>query len=141
MISPSAPLAAASFAVLAVLHVFWAFGVRWGAGVAIPERNGAPAFIPGKWATLTVAFLLLAAALVVCGRAGFWTTPSAPAWIFRLGVWTIAAVFALRTIGDFRYCGLFRRVSGTRFAAWDRWLFTPLCGLLAALVVAVALGP
>ena len=40
--------------------------------------------------------------------------------------------FLARTVGEFRLVGVFKRVRGTPFATWDTWLFTPLCGLIAA---------
>jgi hypothetical protein len=46
----------------------------------------------------------------------------------------------LRTIGDFRLVGVFKRVRGTRFARLDSIAFAPLCLLLAAGVVRVAIS-
>jgi hypothetical protein len=47
-------------------------------------------------------------------------------------------MFALRTIGEFRYVGLFKRVHSTPFARWDSRLFTPLSAAIAAAAVVVA---
>ena len=47
---------------LAGLHVFWAFGGRWGKAVAIPERDGAPLFGISRGGTLLVALGLVTAA-------------------------------------------------------------------------------
>jgi hypothetical protein len=40
----------------------------------------------------------------------------------------VATVFAafLRSVGDFRLVGFFKRVRGTRFARYDSLLFSPL---------------
>ena len=43
-----------------------------------------------------------------------------------------------RTVGEFRYVGLFKRERGTRFAALDSCIYTPLCALLAAAVLYLA---
>jgi len=134
-------LAAAALLVLGALHVYWAGGGRWGTDVAIPTREGLPRFAPGIASTLTVAALLCAAALVLPGRLRLWGE-WLPWWLFTAGTWTLVVVFTGRVVGDFQWFGLFKRVTGTRFAWWDTWLFVPLCALLslAALLVA-ATGP
>lgn len=122
---------------LSALHVYWALGgVR--AGSAIPSRpDGTPLFRPGRIATLAVAAALVVAGILVIARAGI-VSPMLPvAWI-RVGTWAVAAAFAARTIGEFRYVGLFRRVGGTTFARWDARLFTPLCFAVAAGTLVVA---
>jgi hypothetical protein len=55
----------------------------------------------------------------------------APAWVFRAGTWVIAVVFFVRAIGDFKWIGFFKRRTGTRFAALDSALYSPLCLSLA----------
>jgi hypothetical protein len=50
------------------------------------------------------------------------------------------AVFGLRAIGDFRYLGFFKRVTGTRFARADTLIYSPLCAGLAAMAAVVAVG-
>jgi hypothetical protein len=122
---------------LAALHVYWAKGGNWGAAVAVPSRDGQAAFSPGPGATLAVAALLLAAALVMLGRMGIWGH-SMPRWFFAAGAWTIAVVFAARVLGDFRWFGLFKRVNDTSFAWWDSRLYVPLCALLAMAAATVA---
>ena len=43
-----------------------------------------------------------------------------------------ALVFALRTFGDLRTCGLFKRPQHTTFALWDSLLYTPISFVLCA---------
>jgi Protein of unknown function (DUF3995) len=125
---------------LALLHFYWAAGGRTGRGVAVPELRGRPAFQPGPLACILVGMLLLAAALVLLGRSGAVAAPLPfPPWIFGAGSWTIAAVFALRAIGDFQYFGFFRRVTGTPFAHNDALFYTPLCLALAILASCISL--
>ena len=62
-----------------------------------------------------------------------------PSWVPRFGIWVLAAVFALRAIGDFRYIGIFKRVRGTRFARNDSLYFSPLCMGISGLAVWLAL--
>jgi hypothetical protein len=130
---------AAVFIAISALHVYWAArGVMAGAdavtvGGAVPVRaDGSPLFRPGPLATLAVAVLLAAAAVVVLGRAGV-VAPVAPPSLYRAGTWVLGGVLLLlRAIGDFRYVGIFRRERHSRFARMDTVLYTPLCALLAA---------
>jgi len=129
--------AAAILIILGALHVYWASGGRWGTAVAVPTRDGQPHFAPGIASTLTVAALLWAAALVLLGRLGLWGR-WLPRWPFDAGTWTLVVVFGGRVVGDFRWFGLFKRTTGTRFAWWDTWLYVPLCALLALAALLVA---
>jgi hypothetical protein len=133
-----AVLLATMLAALSTLHLYWAAGGRWGHSAALPERHGQPAFRPGATATLVVAALLATASLVILGRVGFGSVARLTR-LTHVGVWIIAAAFLLRGLGDFRLVGLFRNVRDTRFAWWDRHLYTPLSiglGLAAAIVAA-----
>lgn len=110
---------------IALVHVGWFFGAKWGLGSALPEVSGRPAFVPPRWATLTVtgAFVGAAAIVLASSRGG---NPYV-SWLTLGG----ALVFALRAMGDFRLVGLTKRVHGTGFARWDDALYTPLSVLLA----------
>ncbi|MBI3769753.1 MAG: DUF3995 domain-containing protein [Deltaproteobacteria bacterium] len=131
-------LAAAVLVGLGALHCYWAAGGRWATDVTIPKHDGAPLFTPAPVATLLVAVLLYAAALVLLGRLGIWGR-WLPRWLFVVGTWTLVVVFGGRVVGDFQWFGLFKRVTGTPFAWWDTWVYVPLCMLLAlaALFIAV----
>ncbi len=121
---------AITFAILAAMHVGWAIRGT-GKSAAVPVRpDGSQLFTPGPVPTLAVAALLVLASAIVLARAAIIGLPVPPSLI-RLGTWGVAATFALRTIGEFKYVGLFRRVRGTTFATWDARLFTPLCALVA----------
>lgn len=122
---------------IAALHLYWAIrGV--GAGAGVPSRpDGTPAMRPGRLAALAVAAALSLAGLIILGRAGALET-GMPSAVLRVGAWSVAATFATRTIGEFRYVGLFRRVRGTPFARWDGWVFTPLCFILAVAAATIA---
>jgi len=125
------------FLTLSAIHVRWLFGDRLGMEGVVPTRDGEPLLRPGKGATLTVAVALACAALVSVWRG---LDPLVgPTWVPRLGIWVLAAVFALRAIGEFRYIGLFKRVRGTRFARNDSLFFSPLCLGISGLAVWLAL--
>jgi hypothetical protein len=131
---------AAAFVSLAIVHIVWATGTKAEGFAAVPTRpDGRPLFRPGPAVTVAVAVLLLLAAFIVLGDTGI-LAPIGPPVLYHIGTWVIGAVFLMRTIGDFRYVGLFKRERGSRFARLDTRIYTPLCGALAigAFVVALA---
>ena len=130
-------VAAAVLLGLGALHVYWAGGGRWGTDVTVPTRDGNRVFVPSSAATLMVAMLLCAAALVILGRLGLWGQ-WLPRWPFVAGAWTLVVVFGARVVGDLRWFGLFKRTTGTQFSWWDTWLYIPLSGLLAMAALLVA---
>jgi Protein of unknown function (DUF3995) len=137
-------LAAAVLIGLGTLHCYWAAGGRWATDITVPTRGDSkrgadPVFTPGPAPTLLVAGLLYAAALVLLGRLGIWGR-SLPLWVFVAGTWTLVLVFSARVIGDLRWFGLLKRVTGTPFAWWDTWVYVPLCALLAVSSLLVALS-
>ncbi|MBK9087744.1 MAG: DUF3995 domain-containing protein [Holophagales bacterium] len=122
---------ASVLAFLSGLHIYWAFGGRWGWGAAIPQVDGRPAFTPSRPATLVVALGLAAAAVLPLVRTGAFPFP-VPPWLSQWSAVFLAFIFFIRAVGDFRLVGFFKRVRGTPFAIWDTRLFSPLCLLLAA---------
>jgi hypothetical protein len=123
---------------LSLLHLYWAVGGKLGVAGAVPEVNGAPTMTPGPLACLVVALLLAIAGLLIVARAGLLSLP-VPGWMVRFGSWGVGLVFLVRAIGDFNTAGLFRRVTGTRFARNDARIYTPLCLVLATGCIIVAL--
>lgn len=129
---------AAAFIVIAAFHVYWALATdrmnSSGAG-AIPTRaDGTPLLRPGRAGTLGVALLLVISSLLVLHTAGLLELPG-HAIAYRKATWLLAMALVLRTIGDFKYVGLFKRERQTRFAALDTRIYTPLCGALGAGVI------
>jgi hypothetical protein len=101
-------------AAIAVVHVYWAFGGLRGAAVAVPQRDGGPLFTPTPGATLAVAALLLAAALLVVARISY-RGDVVPSWALATAVAAVGMVFALRAVGDFRWIGFFKRHRASPF--------------------------
>ena len=126
------------FALLSALHIYWAFGGRFGAIAALPERDGSPLFRPGLASTLVVAGLLASAALLVLAHAGRGPGVHLPPWMVTLGVPVIAVVMLARSVGDFRYIGFFKKVRDTRFAQLDTRYFSPIALLLGASTALIA---
>ena len=127
----------AIFSFLASIHVYWAFGGRFAKVAALPELRGTPSFVPGRMATLLVAFALFACAALVGAAAGFIEVPIRTI-VIRWGCFGLALLLLLRAIGDFRLVGFFKTVRGSRFAWLDSALYSPLCLTLAAGVSFVA---
>ncbi|VVP66689.1 hypothetical protein PS918_00428 [Pseudomonas fluorescens] len=131
------------FAAISLVHVYWAFGGEWAAVAAVPQvpvEGGVqlqPAFEPQGWITLLVAAALLAIAVLVCLRVGWWL----PQVQHRVLQWVISAIALLlfaRAIGDSELVGFFKEVKGSRFARWDTWVYSPLCVVLGGGLLAVA---
>ena len=122
---------------IAALHFYWAAGGRSASAAVVPEMNGRPTIQPGPLACSAVGVLLVLAARLWLGRGGALRLPG-PRWLSAAGSWAVGGILALRAIGDFRFFGLFRRVTGTSFARNDARYYTPLCVLLAAGALCVA---
>jgi hypothetical protein len=121
---------------LSLLHAYWALGGRWGSAYTVPTIGGRRSFDPSPFATWIVCGLLGLAVVVVLGKSG-WMGDRLPV-LFNIGIWGLAFVFVLRAVGNFRTFGFFKVVKGTPFADWDTWFYSPLCLLIAALVVGLA---
>jgi hypothetical protein len=125
---------------LGLIHLYWAARGVSGRAVAVPERDGRPIFRPGRASTVAVAMGLFGGALTLLAGIDLVSLPMPASWP-RWGAWALATLFALRAVGEFRYVGIFKRVTGTPFARWDSRLFTPLCVLIALGSGLVAASP
>ncbi|MDP3580895.1 MAG: DUF3995 domain-containing protein [Ignavibacteria bacterium] len=119
------------FSFLSLVHVYWALGGKWGATAAIPETEGRLAFTPGKFITIVVATGLFLFAIISASNLGFFTSWIEPSY-FRIGMWSIVAIFFLRAIGDFKVMGFSKKTRGTTFAKYDTNFYSPLCLYLAS---------
>lgn len=102
---------------------------------AIPFRDDAlqPFFKPGRPEIAVVTLLFWAAAAWIMMYGGIF--PVGPKWLPGFVGWSLAAALLLRSIGEFRALGFFKRVRSTPFARMDTWVYSPLCLLLSALTV------
>ena len=126
--------------VASALHIYWAFGGRWGLYAAIPTDEGEFVFRPEPLGLFGIGFGLALAGLILLVRVGT-LGPVAPLLLFEWGTWVVAAVFLLRALGDFRYVGLTKRVWETRFARLDTYVYSPLCLFVSFASLAAALSP
>ncbi|MBC3794246.1 DUF3995 domain-containing protein [Spirosoma utsteinense] len=92
------------FLFLSGLHFYWGFGGRWASQAVFPTKDEkTKAIRPGVGPTFVVAVGLLAIGLFILLKTVLikW---SLPVWLDHYGLWFIAALFLLRSIGDFRVC-------------------------------------
>jgi len=123
------------FVAIAILHVYWAFGGKWGALSVIPTKETkSQVTMPGPIPTLIVALGLFLFAFIVLLQVLPETMASSETLIIlkKYGLWSIAVIFLIRALGDFNYVGLFKKIKHTRFAQMDTKLFTPLCLMIGA---------
>jgi hypothetical protein len=121
---------------LAAVHVYWAAGGKAGKAAAVPTAAGRAVIEPSALSTAMVAAGLCVIAAILALRIGWLKLPGfAGDNVFvEIAAWLIAAVFALRAIGDLRYVGFFKRIRDTRFARLDTLAYSPLCAVLAVLI-------
>jgi hypothetical protein len=134
----SAIILIAGLAIISVIHFYWALGgTRW-LNLAIPTSNGIPAFSSTAGSAFIVAFATFLFALILPGTIGFYSDTE-PQFLYAYTPWILVFLFTVRTIGDLRYMGLFKRVLGTEFSRVDSMVFTPvaMCMAIAALVLAI----
>lgn len=133
MITLTALLLSSIFGFLGGIHFYWGFGGRWGYADALPSTiEGKPTMAPGIVASLVVGFGLLSFAFIAALQ-GHLLTLALPAMVGRIGIWVIAAIFALRATGEFNYVGFFKKVRKTNFGRKDTLYYSPLCLVIALL--------
>ena len=111
-------------------HLYWGFGGRLGAGVALPQReDGTPAVKETAFGAMAVGVILALVLLLVLGFAGAVHLPM-PQSLLKSGIIVWAFIFTARALSWSRYFGLFKRVRTTRFASYDSWFYSPSCLLL-----------
>jgi len=120
----------------AAVHVYWAAGGKAGKAAAVPTAEGRAVIGPSALGTAMVAAGLCLIVAILALRIGWLKLPviAGDYILVQIAAWLIAAVFALRAIGDFRYIGFFKRIRDTRFARLDTLAYSPLCAVLAVLV-------
>ncbi|MGH0682254.1 DUF3995 domain-containing protein [Bacillus mycoides] len=113
---------------ISFLHIYWAFGGRWGSAAVIPVKEGEhkPAFTPRIWGTLFVAILILLASVIIVVQVGYLQGFEANS-LSKIGSIVCALVFIVRAIGDFKFVGFFKKIKHSRFARYDTWFYSPLC--------------
>lgn len=125
-----AALTSLVFVVLAVWHIYWAFGGRVAHLAALPIKDGKPLFRPSAAGTFVVGAALIGFGWLTAANAGLVAAPAAR-WLPWAGL-AVALALLGRAIGDFRYVGFFKRLGDNPFARLDTRVYSPLCLLLSA---------
>jgi hypothetical protein len=119
------------FLVLAFWHFYMAAMPGSGRSGAVPMVEGKPLFVPSVMGTVAVGIALLLCAALVAGTARLLPLGIPPV-VLRWLCYALALGLFARAVGDFKYLGFFKRVRGSRFAAMDTFVYSPLCLLLSA---------
>ncbi|MDI9339739.1 MAG: DUF3995 domain-containing protein [Sediminibacterium sp.] len=120
------------FAGIALIHVYWGVGGKWGADAVIPATvDGKKLMAPRSFECFAVAFAFLALIGFVFLKAQWISLFALPHWLNANGLVLISFVFFLRAIGEFKYVGFFKKVKSTLFARMDTRFYSPLCAFIA----------
>jgi hypothetical protein len=125
---------------LSLIHLYWGFGGTWASNVAVPtDENNRKIFTPKLFECLVVAIGLFMCTLFILMTVEI-ISFTLPGWLMKYGLWVLAFVFLLRSIGEFRYVGFFKKINSTPFARSDTKYYSPLCLTLGLLIVVLALN-
>jgi len=123
---------------LALLHFYWAMGGKWGFDAVLPtNEKGERVMNPKIKDSILVAFGLSFFSIYYLMHGG-WLAIALPPWLFNSGIWIISGLFLLRSIGDFKYVGMTKKVKNTAFASNDNRWFIPICliiGLIGVIIL------
>jgi len=120
---------------LAFVHFYWAAGGLWGLDNSIPKNTkGVKIFSPNAVHSLAVALTLIVFAVFTADNASLISLQTAP-WISTFMKWAIGTLFILRSVGDFKYVGFFKKVKGSQFSNLDSKMFSPLCLVIGIVVL------
>lgn len=135
----SSLLVATIFACLSLLHFSWVLGSSWGFESSLPtDQEGKKVLNPRKTDSFAVG-VGLGLFSAFYGLYFLEISLGISDMLMSIIRWIIPIVFLMRTIGDFKYVGLFKKVKGTSFANQDSLYFVPLCFCIACLGFLVAI--
>ena len=115
------------FLFFSMIHFYWLFGGKWSLEKVIPVKTGGIELnvIP-KFATLIVALIFGLFSIIYLMKSEL-IIVLALNWLSSIFLYIIPTLFFIRAIGDFKYVGIFKKITKTTFAKWDNKLFVPLC--------------
>jgi len=130
----------AVFIILSGIHWNWVFGGNWGFENAIPtDLNGNKVLNPKKVESSIVAIGLLVFATYYF-FIGDLISIEFPNWVSIYVGWIISCIFILRSIGDFKYVGFFKKIKTTNFGKFDSKIFSPLCLVIGLIGIIIELN-
>ncbi len=128
------------FITLGILHFYWAGGGVFGFSQSLPtNERGERILHPRKIESALVGTGLILFGIYYLMRSGLFKC-DLPVWTLTYVGWIIPSIFLLRSIGDFKYIGFFKKVRNTKFAKLDSKFFSPLCLLIALIGIAIQMN-
>ena len=109
--------------IASVLHFYWAFGGKYGLRSAGPDLGNGKDFVPSSWLIFIVATLLLGLAVLSVQLLS--PIEQLKGYVHYLG-FSVSFVLVVRSIGDFKYVGFFKKVYNSNFATLDTKYFSPI---------------
>jgi hypothetical protein len=109
--------------IASVLHFYWAFGGKYGLRSAGPDLENGKDFVPSSWLIFIVATLLLGLAVLSVQLLS--PIEQLKGYVHYLGFF-VSFVLVVRSIGDFKYVGFFKKVYNSNFATLDTKYFSPI---------------
>jgi len=116
-----------SFIILAILHLFWAMGLKFDIKNMVPVVEGEPVFTPGPIGTFIVAIVLFVFSAVSLGLGFSNKVPIGYFQVLKISGFAIGTILLVRAVGDFKYVGFFKRIKDSNFAKYDYRLYSPFC--------------
>ena len=129
-------------AIVALVHLFWAFGGKWpgkddlSLARTVVGTNGIEK-MPPRWITFIVAILIVLAALWPFGWL-HWKETFLPKWFWSLGMMGLTLIFVARGIAGY-VPAIKQQNSEQPFARLDARYYSPLCLVLGSLFGAMLL--
>ncbi|MDO5987646.1 DUF3995 domain-containing protein [Flavivirga amylovorans] len=115
------------FLVLGMIHLNWVIGGTFGFAESLPTKEtGERVLNPKKFDSAIVGLGLVSFSFFYLIKIGF-IKLNLPDWGLNYGSWVIPTIFILRSIGEFKYVGFFKRVKTTTFGKLDTKIYSPLC--------------
>lgn len=137
LLALSIPIISLFFAI-SFVHFYWALGgQKWG-NLAIPSKadNISVVFKPRPIETVIVALIFIGFAAIVAMRAGILYLAFLENYI-NTALWILASIFLLRSVGEFRYVGFFKKIKNTDFAQMDSKYYSPLCLFIGIILLII----
>lgn len=117
---------------LALIHFYWAiFGIKDVATVVPTNPKDNNVLAPSKVATIAVGLILLLLSLVFFYKSRLMDEFY---WINYVSK-AVGFLFLIRALGDFKYVGFFKRVKNSKFSKLDTKYYSPLCLIIALLIL------
>lgn len=128
-----------TFLSLSGIHFYWGLGGSWGSEASIPtNEKGEKVMNPKMVECFVVGLALLSMGLLILVKSELLAL-YLPDWLLQYGFWVIAFIFLLRAIGEFQYVGIFKKIKHTRFGKMDTNFYSPLCLIIAILILILEL--